>query len=207
LQCEDRFAGKRGFRRAPQQKSRNFLDFVPSLLAMHAARVFSLVLTARHLLCLLCVVLALGGLSGCGKRSIDSGAGLTRPGTPGGVLATVRSQIGVPYTMGGSTPKTGFDCSGLLYWSYRQHGVNIPRTTGEQAGFGRLVSRADLKPGDIVVFRISGKQGLHTGVASGGGRFIHSPSTGGKVREESLSTSYWKPRFVSGRRVFYSNSR
>jgi hypothetical protein len=140
-------------------------------------------------------------LSGCGKRSIDSGDGLGQLGNAAGVLGTVRSQIGAAYKYGGASPKAGFDCSGLLYWSFAQNGVRIPRVTADQAKVGRSVNFASLRPGDIVVFRISAKDGLHTGIVSGKGRFIHSPRAGARVREESLDISYWKSRFVSGRRV------
>lgn len=168
---------------------------------MHRFRYFSSRFTARELLILLCAVWLAAGLQGCGKRGIAPGTA-ARPASPGAVVATARAQIGVPYKYGGSTPKAGFDCSGLLYWSFRQHGMSIPRTTKEQAAFGHGVKRADLKPGDIVIFRISPKQGLHTGMVTGRDVFVHSPSAGGKVREEKLSSGYWKARFVAARRVF-----
>ncbi len=148
------------------------------------------------------VVLCL--VQGCGKRLI--GSSMPEGGKPGRVsgeslVATARAQIGIKYKSGGATPKSGFDCSGLLVWTYRQHGVTLPRTAKEQASWGRRVAKNQLRPGDIVVFRISLRQGYHTGIYSGGGRFIHSPRAGSRVREESLSVDYWKKRFVSGRRL------
>ncbi|MDL2272250.1 C40 family peptidase [Desulfovibrio sp. OttesenSCG-928-I05] len=160
----------------------------------------SVVVISRRSVLRLGALFALALFPGCGKRSIPA-APTGKKRQPEAVLATVRSQIGVRYTMGGTSPRTGFDCSGLLFWSFAQHGVKVPRTAKEQAACGKSVRRGDLRPGDIVVFRISAKQGLHTGLASGNGRFIHSPSSGGKVREESIGSSYWSPRFVNGRRV------
>lgn len=148
-------------------------------------------------------VLSLGALlllhlaAGCGKRPVSTLPYSRR--RCDAVLATVRSQIGVKYKLGGASPKTGFDCSGLLHWSFAQHGVAIPRTAREQASFGKPVRLAEVRAGDIVAFRVSGS--WHTGIASGNRRFIHSPSSGARVREESIDSSYWRPRFGTARRV------
>ena len=147
------------------------------------------------------VMLALLLLSGCGKQKLDSGPEVRGPVNGSLVANTARTQIGVKYKSGGTTPQVGFDCSGLVYWSYIQYGVTVPRLTDAQAAAGRPVRRQDLQPGDLVVFRISRWAGLHTGIYSGQGKFIHSPSSGGRVREESLSIDYWSKRFVSGRRL------
>lgn len=138
-------------------------------------------------------------LQGCGK-SILSGK---EYGTPNGraVVAKARSQIGVRYKYGGTTPKTGFDCSGLIHWSYSACGVNIPRNTNDQAKVGRAVAKSQLRPGDIIVFRISARSGLHTAIYSGNGKFIHSPSSGKRIREDRLGTDYWARRYVSARRI------
>jgi cell wall-associated NlpC family hydrolase len=115
------------------------------------------------------------------------------------IVATARAQTGLPYRSGGSSPQGGFDCSGLVLWVYRQHGITVPRLAKAQAFFGRPVGINDLRPGDIVAFRLNGA--YHTGIYSGNGRFIHSPSTGSRVREESLNIKYWLRSFVGGRRI------
>ncbi|MDR2503980.1 MAG: C40 family peptidase [Deltaproteobacteria bacterium] len=115
------------------------------------------------------------------------------------VVRVARSQTGVPYRSGGTTPQRGFDCSGLIYWVYQQHGVSVPRVAKSQALFGDRVNAGALRPGDIVAFRVNGD--YHTGIYSGNGKFIHSPKPGSKVREESINTNYWSDRFVGGRRV------
>lgn len=118
--------------------------------------------------------------------------------TGAAVCRSARAAIGVPYKTGGTSPRKGFDCSGLVTWAYAQNGVSLPRTTVEQNKMGQRVSKSNLKPGDVVVFKI--RRGLHTGIYTGKGTFIHSPSRGKKVREENLQAAYWKDRFLHGRR-------
>ena len=115
------------------------------------------------------------------------------------IVRTARSQMGVRYKYGGASPKTGFDCSGLLYWAYRQHGVKIPRVAKDQASAGRKVDPARIAVGDLVVFKIS--SGYHTGIYAGEGKFIHSPKAGAKVRMEDMNIQYWRKAFVSARRL------
>ncbi len=115
------------------------------------------------------------------------------------VVSTARTQTGVRYRNGGTTPNNGFDCSGLILWVYRQHGISVPRLAKAQASFGESVSFGSLQAGDIVAFRINGA--YHTGIYCGNGNFIHSPSSGNHVREESINVNYWRKNFVGGRRV------
>ena len=118
------------------------------------------------------------------------------------VAQTARSQIGAHYRLGGTTPK-GFDCSGLIWWAYRQHGINVPRVTDAQAKAGYGVGRGiAMRPGDILVFDTRrGRTGLHTALYTGNGRFVHSPTSGKRVREDSLSQEYWKKRLIRVRRI------
>ena len=117
------------------------------------------------------------------------------------VIKTAKSYIGTPYVFGGTTPK-GFDCSGLIWWTYKQHGLRIPRVTADQAKAGHKVAAAHARPGDIVVFRTdSSPRGLHTGIYAGGDSFIHSPSAGKKVSMASMKSPYWRDRLVSVRRI------
>jgi cell wall-associated NlpC family hydrolase len=114
------------------------------------------------------------------------------------ICRTLNTQIGKPYKYGGYSPYTGFDCSGLVLWAYRQYGVQTPRTAREQASYGRSVSKNKLSPGDIVVFMVKG--GYHTGVYVGNNSFIHSPRSGANVRVESLGSSYWSKLYYGARR-------
>lgn len=111
------------------------------------------------------------------------------------VLSTARSCIGVNYRIGG-TDRRGFDCSGLVLYSYRQTGRSLPRTAREQFRAGRRISPSRLRPGDLVFFSF-GHGISHVGIYKGGGIFIHAPSSGGRVREDSLKDSYWKSRFTA----------
>ncbi|MDR1489107.1 MAG: C40 family peptidase [Desulfovibrio sp.] len=114
------------------------------------------------------------------------------------ISKTALSMVGVPYKPGGADPKNGFDCSGLVSWTYAQNGISLPRTTKGQSSLGSAVQRTGLKPGDILVFRI--KNGLHTGIYTGYGKFVHSPGRGKTVRVDNVHGTYWQPRFVAGRR-------
>lgn len=111
------------------------------------------------------------------------------------LVRIARDLIGTPYRYGGSNPVSGFDCSGLVYYSYRQKGISVPRTTTMQRRWANPVSAAGLLPGDLVFFDT---QDVHVGIYSGAGRFIHAPSSGGRVREEQLNNPYWRKRWLGG---------
>ncbi|MFI1517744.1 C40 family peptidase [Kitasatospora cineracea] len=98
-------------------------------------------------------------------------------------LAAAVSKIGSPYVYGSTGPGT-FDCSGLMYWSWRQAGVTLPRTSQEQASAGRRVSLAEARPGDLVIFF---NDRHHVGMYAGGGVVVHAPHPGARVRYESVS--------------------
>lgn len=139
-------------------------------------------------------------LSGCGLFS-SSDAGFEPPPNVSGVARTACSQMGKKYCPGGASPQKGFDCSGLVWWSYRQHGVNVPRITTDQARAGKKISRKQIKAGDIMVFRVNrSPRGLHTGLYAGDNQFIHSPSSGKRVRIDSLDP-YWRDKLIAIRRV------
>lgn len=121
---------------------------------------------------------------------------------PGPVLVkTAKSQIGAPYRYGGKDPRTGFDCSGLVWWCYQKHGSSMPRTAQQQFQVGEAVGKGDLRPGDLVYFDIGGKKPSHVAIFTGRGRFVHAPSTGGRVREDELGNNYWKRVFYGARRI------
>lgn len=152
------------------------------------------------LLCLL-VLLALCG--GCGlfqKQPPPDFSGTSPQARK--VVQTAYTQMGKKYRLGGASPQKGFDCSGLIWWSYKRHGIKVPRITSDQARAGRAVPQKAARAGDIVVFRTgSSPRGLHTGLYSGNGTFIHSPRKGERVRMESLEVPYWKKKLISVRRI------
>jgi cell wall-associated NlpC family hydrolase len=101
------------------------------------------------------------------------------------VLDAAYSVIGTPYQFGGSSPETGFDCSGFTMWAWSHAGVSLPHSSAAQYAALPHVAREDLQPGDLVFFYspIS-----HVGIYVGGGRMIHSPHTGDVVRVVAV---YW----------------
>jgi cell wall-associated NlpC family hydrolase len=118
------------------------------------------------------------------------------------IADTARSQIGARYRYGGDTPDEGFDCSGLVQWAYARNGVRVPRTVDAQHQAGHPVRVPELGPGDLLFFNTSFKRTtLHVGIATSPDRFVHSPSTGGRVREDRLSDPYWSSVFARARRL------
>ena len=116
--------------------------------------------------------------------------------------------VNTPYRYGGASPSTGFDCSGLVYYVYGQtvtpaERARLPRSTAQWAAVSRPVSSGQMRRGDLVFFNTSSRARYsHMGIYVGGGQFVHAPSTGKKVRKESLSSSYYKKRFLGARSVF-----
>jgi murein DD-endopeptidase len=107
--------------------------------------------------------------------------------------------VGTPYVWGGNTPR-GFDCSGLVQYSYILAGLELPRVTIKQRSASRAVSRKQLRPGDLLFFHIEGKRYSHIGIYIGDGQFVHAPRTGKFVTTASLSNPYWKKFFGGARR-------
>lgn len=117
------------------------------------------------------------------------------------VVLMAQNLLGTPYLFGGTTP-VGFDCSGLIYYVFREaSGLSLPRTTRQLVRVGKSVSQKRLSPADLVFFRIGHQKSLHIGIYIGNGKFIHAPSSGGKVNIQRLSTKYWKMRYRGARRV------
>ncbi len=118
------------------------------------------------------------------------------------VVTTARQLLGIPYHYGGSTPESGFDCSGLVHYSYRQAGLAVPRTSKLQYRQAKPVSRRHLQPGDLIFFRNRyGSFVSHVGIYLGKGEFIHAPSGGKKVAINRLDEAYWKKHFYSAGRI------
>jgi murein DD-endopeptidase len=110
------------------------------------------------------------------------------------------AMVGKPYRYSGSTP-AGFDCSGLVQYSYGKAGVQLPRETQLQRHLGQPVSSTGLRRGDLLFFDQEGKKSSHVALYLGDRRFVHAPSTGGRVRTDSLDAAYWHKHFVEARRL------
>lgn len=135
------------------------------------------------------------GSANAGKSSDGQGRVKT-------VLQRALALLGTPYRWGGTSPDSGFDCSGLVGYVFRNAlGIELPRVSREMAQSGELISdRAKLTEGDLVFF---GKRGQvdHVGIYVGEGRFVHAPRTGKDVMVSSLDTGYWSGKYMQARRV------
>jgi cell wall-associated NlpC family hydrolase len=116
-------------------------------------------------------------------------------------LAAALAERGVPYRLGGESPASGFDCSGLVQYAYEQQGIDLPRTVAEQYDVGEHVDRDDIQAGDLVFFSTVTRGASHVGIALDATTFVHAPDTGSVVRVERFDTRYWRPRFKGARRV------
>lgn len=150
-------------------------------------------------------------LCGCGKSETRPSAYASGGGEPpssmtadlaNAVLFRAMSLVGTRYRYGGNTPDTGFDCSGLVGYVFRDAiGIRLPRTSAE---LGKLkqpdVSFAHLQSGDLVLFA-DHRSISHVGIYVGNGRFVHAPNSGGTVRLDQLDAPGWKETFRGGKRV------
>ncbi len=122
------------------------------------------------------------------------------------VLATAESYLGKRYVYGGETPGGGFDCSGFVQYVFGRHDIDLPRTSRQQAGAGRALSRkvASLKPGDLMLFSSKGGRVDHVAIYAGDNRILHSSAGAGGVVYDDLSTprgKWYLARHVASRRV------
>lgn len=110
--------------------------------------------------------------------------------------------LGIRYRYGGTSAKSGFDCSGLVVATFQQTlGKLLPRRAADQAAATKKIAKEELRPGDLVFFNTMRRAFSHVGIYVGDGKFIHAPSTGSTVRVDNLNGSYWVRRFNGARRV------
>ncbi len=117
-----------------------------------------------------------------------------------------RRYIGYAYVWGGSTPRPGFDCSGLVKYVYGKLGIELPHGSAEQwrGGYGEKITRQrDLRPGDIVFFKNTYRRGIsHVGIYAGNRLIVQAISENVGIRVSSLDTEYWAERYVGAIRIF-----
>ena len=130
-------------------------------------------------------------------------AAIESPATASSELAEAAlNYLGVRYRYGGTTPKGGFDCSGLIVYAANKYmGVNLPRVAASMATVGESVKRDELQPGDLVFFNTRGKRFSHVGIYVGENKFVHSPRTGSVVRVDKMDSTYWNKRYNGARRL------
>lgn len=125
------------------------------------------------------------------------------------VLFRALGLVGTPYRWGGNTPDSGFDCSGLIGFVYRDAaGIALPRSTRDMIVMrAPSVRREQLQSGDLVFFATSGGSHVsHAGIYVGEGRFVHAPATGGTVKLDSLDKPYWQKAYLDAKRVIQPSS-
>ncbi len=151
-------------------------------------------------------------LAGCGKpetvRSSPpasrqwSGTTSNDPAAANLILMRAIGLVGTPYRYGGNTPDTGFDCSGLVNYVFRDMlDLRLPRTSRELAAMqGPKIAANRLAAADLVFFGSAGTVS-HVGIYVGEGRFVHAPRTGGTVRLDHLDGAYWRDHYTGAKRV------
>lgn len=155
----------------------------------------------RQTLVLALLALALGGCAS--NRQLPSGAGVPVESVHSSETAAKLWQVyeryaGAPYEYGGTSAQ-GFDCSGFILTAFRE-GLDrqLPRTTSQMLRYGKVIATTEVQPGDLVFFRIRGKE-QHAGIYMGDDRFIHASTSVGVTLSE-LDGYYWKARFTQARR-------
>ena len=110
--------------------------------------------------------------------------------------------VGARYHYGGNNPSRGFDCSGLVQYSYKLAGIQIPRSTRYQYQRSHYINRNQLRKGDLLFFNQEGKRFSHVGIYIGDNKFVHAPSSGKRVRVSTISNPYWSRHLASTRRLY-----
>ncbi len=139
-------------------------------------------------------------LTGCAGTGNSGPA--TRPSADGDQAALyAMAMIGKPYLWGGTSPRAGFDCSGLAHYAWAGAAdVKLPRVATQMSTVGLKVGRSRLQPGDLVFFNTQRRRYSHVGVYVGNDRFVHAPSSGKKIRIARLGNPYWHKRYNGARR-------
>ena len=149
-----------------------------------------------NVLAAVCIVFVLA--AGCATAPMKPVAGYTQ--ARGDKAAkTAIAMIGRPYKPKGDSPE-GFDCSGLVQYSYLSAGVDVPHGTSGLRSVTSKVTTTAMHLGDLLFFDENGGRYSHVGMYIGSGYFVHAPSSGKKVRRDSLQDPYWKKSFLEARR-------
>ena len=164
-------------------------------------------------------------ISGCGTRpvvtptvhapsaqtmsqgSVERGYFVLDNGADAGeVVIYALGLLGTGYAFGGRNPEAGLDCSGMVSYIVEQvSGRRLPHNAAQIAQMTRPIAVSDLRPGDLVFFNTLNRRHSHMGIYMGEGKFVHAPSSRGRVRIESLHNNYFGPRIDGARTLIASN--
>ena len=140
------------------------------------------------------------------EETVEETSEESNPSTSGvtgaAVVEYAKQYLGYKYVSGGSSPSTGFDCSGFTTYVYKHFGISLNRTSSAQINNGVAVEKSDLQPGDLVIFNNDANTKIgHVGIYIGDGNFIHASNPSDGVKITTLTTGYYKQRYVGARRV------
>lgn len=144
----------------------------------------------------LALLLVLALLQGC--STMGSGPERAKRET---VIETALDQVGRPYRYGGANPD-GFDCSGLVEYSYAEAGISLPHNTAAQRSVGHRIDLSDARPGDLLFYRFDrSPSSLHVAIYLGHGKMVHAPASGKQVSVIHIDDTPWPKRFLGAVRV------
>lgn len=153
---------------------------------------------------ILATALLAAGCAGTPARELPPDSTIATPAEPAPAVSDDRSliaelalsMVGVPYRYGGADPTSGFDCSGLVYYSFTSNGHDVPRTSQQQFDAAEKIPLAQAVKGDLVFFQDQEKLS-HVGIYLGDGQFVHAPSSGSSVSVASIDTPYYQRHLVA----------
>ncbi|NJN40761.1 MAG: C40 family peptidase [Gammaproteobacteria bacterium] len=146
---------------------------------------------------LMAFILLAAGCAGAPVREpVADGGKQGFPSVRRPIVQLALSMVGVPYRYGGSDPAAGFDCSGLVYYSYTTNGHAVPRTSQAQYDAAFKIPLAQAAEGDLLFFRDQEKLS-HVAIYIGDGRFVHAPSSGDSVRVAEVESPYYQQHLVA----------
>ena len=118
------------------------------------------------------------------------------------IVSEASKYMGIPYRWGGTSPQTGFDCSGFVQFIFR-HTLNIklPRMPVDMSRLGLRINREELAPGDLVFFNTRGGKFTHVGIYVNDSQFIHSPMPGTRITVSRMDSAYYRHRFTYAVRI------
>ncbi|MFT8340261.1 glycoside hydrolase [Clostridium butyricum] len=131
-----------------------------------------------------------------GAAPANTTTSTSAPISDNNIIAYASNFLGTPYLWGGTSPSTGFDCSGFTQYVYAHFGIKLGRTTYDQINDGYGVSRDELQPGDLVFFGKGGDP-THMGIYVGNNTYIHSPRTGDVLKISPMT----RTDYITARRV------